>query len=509
MSRKCKFILNSSPVFLTFWGVIFLTSFWRTDYLSAQKAKPNQYLQFSSLNIALEIAESKISQTIDELSFNPRLHPGHTNRATGKWDTTHLNRNEWTSGFFSGSLWYLYRLSGDKKWAQYAMKWTNDLEPVAKLNFDHDLGFRIFNSFGNGYNLIENRHYYKTILIAANTLSNRFDPNIGAIKSWDWIGNYPVIIDNLINLELLFWSAQATNNQQWYEMAISHAEVSLRHHIKTDGSTYHVVDFNHDGSVIDKFTTQGCNRRAQGCGDVSVWARGQAWAIYGFTMIYRYTGEERFLKAAVDATDYFIGHLPSDFVPYYDFMEPVPSVRTKDSSASAIAASGLFELYRYTNDIHYFNTAVQILESLSSEPYLSMNSSTSSILKQSTLHRGYGNVGTSYADYYYLEAIVRYLELTGHIFQEIETLSTLYLDQNYPNPFNNATTIFYSLADESLVDLSVYDISGRKISTIIHENLPSGTYKTTFHADGISSGIYFYVLRANGERITKKMTLLK
>jgi len=496
----------SKPFLSLFWGFILL-SLSLSEVFS--QSLPQDANRFNSLDIALDHAEKKINGTLLELSFNPNLHPAHTDRITGKWDQSALSRNEWTSGFFSGSLWYMYKITGDENWKEIAEIWTADLEDAATISGDHDTGFRIFNSFGNGYKLLENRSYYRVLIRGASTLSGRYNPTIGAIKSWDWIGNFPVIIDNLINLELLFWTAEKINNRTLYDQALSHADLSLTHHMRDDGSSYHVVDFADDGSVINKFTTQGCNSRAPGCGERSVWARGQSWAIYGFTMIYRFTKEERFLNAAIKASNYFIDNLPDDRVPIYDFYEPVRSVRSKDASAAAIAASGLFELYTFTRDIHYFNTAVDILESLISENYSTINSDSNSLLKQSTLHRGMGNLGTSYADYYFLEAIIRYRELTQKEFPKILKEYNLYLDQNYPNPFNNSTFIYYTIAQEGRVELSIYDNTGRRVQTIVDNTLPSGDYNIVFNSSGLPSGVYFYVLRSNGQTLSRKMTLLK
>lgn len=475
------------------------------------QALPQNANRFNNLDIALDHAENKLEGSVIELSFNTRLHPSQTVKDTGRWDESRLSRTEWTSGFFSGSLWFMYRITGDEYWKETAEMWTADLEDAATISYDHDTGFRIFNSFGNGYKLLENRSYYRVLLQGASTLSTRYNPAIGAIKSWDWdeIGNFPVIIDNLMNLELLFWAAESIENRELYDQALSHADISLTHHMREDGSTYHIVDFSDDGTVLKKFTTQGCNSTSPGCKERSVWARGQAWAVYGFTMIYRFTKEERFLQAAIKASDYFIDNLPEDRVPIYDFLEPVPSVRSKDASASAIVASGLFELYTYTNDIHYFNTAVDILESLTSANYSTINSDSNSLLKKSTIHRGMGNLGTSYADYYYMEAIIRYMELVQAELPIIETETTLYLDQNYPNPFNNSTIIYYSTEQEGNVELSIYDYTGRRVQTVVDMFQSSGHYDIEFNSTGLPSGIYFYVLRSNNRTLSKRMTILK
>lgn len=452
---------------------------------------------------AIDHAGEKIMDTLRELSFNPTLHPAHTNRNTGKWDSEVLKREEWTSGFFAGTLWYMHMLTGDLKWNDYAKMWTEDLEPMAHKTIDHDTGFRIFNSYGNGYKITNNRYYYRTLLKAAQTLSSRFDPEVGAIKSWDWLGNFPVIIDNLMNLELLFWVADETQNKELFQMAVTHAKTSMTHHIRDNGSSYHIVDFNEDGDVLWKGTRQGY-------GPNSVWSRGQAWAVYGFTMIYRYTEESVFLDTAKKTAEYFIDNLPEDFIPPYDYLESEPSVRTKDASAAAIAASGLLELYTITNEVKYFDTAQNILISLSNETYTSFDDSISSILKRSTLHRGAGNLGTSYADYYYLESILRYLDIVGEKLPErTEGDVIFYLDQNYPNPFNNSTTIFFSVPENSNVELSMYNIQGQKVMDIENNPLPAGNYRRNVNASALPSGVYFYALRIGNDQIVKKMTLVK
>lgn len=470
--------------------------------LFSQSTSKDDLKIFSAYQEVLEHADYKLRESLEELSYNPELHPAHTDRQTGQWAEEYLGRERWTSGFFAGSMWYLYKMTGEEFWREYAIQWTRDLESQAYKTSDHDTGFRIFNSFGNAYKIEEGRYYLKTTLQAASTLAKRFNPDIGAIKSWEWVGNYPVIIDNLMNLELLFWSSDMSGREEWYDIARTHAETSLEHHLRADGSTYHVVDFKDSGTVNWKDTFQGY-------GPESVWTRGQSWAVYGFTMVYRFTREKKFLDAARSSADFFIENLPEDFVPPYDFLEPEPSVRTKDASAAAITASGLFELYTFTNNPDYFNTAVEILNSLSSDKYLTTNSDISSILDKSTLHRGQGNLGTSYADYYFLEAIVRYRELTNEIFPEVENESLFFLDQNFPNPFNNSTVIYYSIEEEGNVELSVYNLAGRKVQTIVNRFRTSGTYRTDFNASGLSSGVYLYRLKVNGRASTKKMILLE
>ncbi|MEX2572933.1 MAG: T9SS type A sorting domain-containing protein [Balneolaceae bacterium] len=451
----------------------------------------------------LKHAERKMDQTLADLSYNSGLHPAHTDPATGEW--IYFSREQWTSGFFAGSLWHMYQLTGDTRWREYATEWTLDMEPMAYSSSDHDTGFRILSSFGRGMHLTGRRHYQRVVLQAAASLAKRFNPEIGAIKSWEpWegIGNYPVIIDNLMNLELLFTAAEIGGVPEWHDIAVKHAQTSLKHHMRPDGSTYHIVDFDDEGKVNRKFTTQGYDTD-------SVWARGQAWAVYGFTMVYRFTRQAEFLDAAIAAAEYFTEHLPEDRVPVYDFRETVPSLQTRDASAAAIISSALLELFSFTQDSTWFSSAQNILDSLSAEPYMVLQPGQSSILGLSTLHRGAGGHGTAYADYYFLEALIRFKEATGENFPELLNKPEIYLEQNYPNPFSGRTTIFYTIENAGPVTISVYDIAGRQMLILLDDFLQAGTYNLNAAMTGFSSGIYFCVLRSGGEIRTKKMLLIR
>lgn len=451
----------------------------------------------------LEFAGIKLKQTVNELSADPSKHPSYTDPDTGQWK--YSGREDWTSGFFAGSLWYMYQLTGDRNWSELAEMWSRDMEPMAHISSDHDTGFRILSSFGNGFRLTENREYREIILQGAASLASRFDAEIGAIKSWEpWegIGNYPVIIDNLMNLELLFEAAENGGRQEWHDIALSHARTSLKHHMRSNGSSYHIVDFDDKGNVNRKFTTQGYN-------EDSVWARGQAWAIYGFTMIYRFTRLPEFLDAAVAAADFYLDNVPEDLVPLYDFREPVLALQSRDVSAAAITASALFELFNFTDNEFYFMRASEILNTLSSDSYSTMSTSQSSILTQATLYRGEGERGTSYADYYFLEAIARYKAGLGEEFPDLLIQRRLYLDQNFPNPFAGRTRFTYTIGNAGPVSISVYDLAGRKILTIHDDYKGPGNYTDDLDFSQLSSGIYFYVLSSGGETVSKKMTLIR
>ncbi len=358
---------------------------------------------------ALNFADRQLRRTVAEVGDSTRF-PRST-LPDGSWRTTPAS--EWTSGFFAGCLWYMNEFTRDPFFKKAAERWTAG---VAEQQFDtgtHDIGFEIYNSYGKGYRLYPSDEYKNVILQAAGTLTTRFNPTVGCIKSWDnrrW--QYPVIIDNMMNLELLFWSAEHGGTKRMREIAISHAEKTMRNHLRPDGSTYHVLDYDTtNGRVIGRNTHQGY-------ADESVWARGQAWAIYGFTMTYRFTKDSRFLKTAQRAADYFISHLPPDDVPYWDFQAPDIPNEPRDVSAAAIAASALFELSQYPESraerTHYLDVAKKILRSLCSVPYFAEGTNSHALLSHAVGSKpGNSEVDVSiiFADYYFIEAMLRYLHL--------------------------------------------------------------------------------------------------
>jgi hypothetical protein len=279
----------------------------------------------------------------------------------------------------------------------------------------HDLGFMIFGSFGNAFRLCPSDARKEIILQAAETLATRFNPAVGCLKSWDdsrWA--YPVIIDNMMNLELLFWAAANGGPARLREIAVSHAEKTMSNQFRADGGTYHVLGYDpSSGAVLVRNTRQGA-------ADESTWARGQSWAIYGFTLTYRYTKDARFLNAARRAADYFLVRLPPDGVPYWDFQAPGIPDEPRDASAAAIAASALFELSGYGPEPAiretYARAARHILGSLFSPPYLAEGTNSHAILDHSVGSKP-GNlevdVSLIYADYYFLEALARWKAQAG------------------------------------------------------------------------------------------------
>lgn len=321
----------------------------------------------------------------------------------------------WTSGFFPGVLWYTYKITEDNNLIESAKKWTEGLSSLQSYSGSHDIGFMVFCSFGNGYLITKNEEYRKVILQTSKTLLTRFDHKIGCIRSWDhskdkW--EYPVIIDNMMNLEMLFWASQNGGTKEMYDVAVKHAETTMKNHFRPDGSSYHVVGYNPvDGSVKSKNTHQGYS-------DESCWARGQAWAIYGFTMAYRFTKDERFLNTAKKAADYFLKNLPKDMVPYWDFNAPDIPNEPRDASAAAIASSALFELSGYVKDKElqkkYSNNGTAILESLSSSSYFLHEAGTLGIIGHAVGNKPKNDqvdVTLIYGDYYFLEALIRYKQL--------------------------------------------------------------------------------------------------
>jgi unsaturated chondroitin disaccharide hydrolase len=349
----------------------------------------------------LDLAVAKYTQSavlMDPSDGYPRNIPEGS-----QWSTT--GPGGWTSGFYPGVLWYLYHFNGNDSLRTLARRWTNGLEAQKTAN-THDVGFMINNSFGHGYRIGKIDGYKQTILDAAAHLASRFNPVVGAIKSWDWNDQwqYPVIIDNMMNLELLFWAANNGGQSQLRDIAVIHAETTIREHVRPDGGSFHVVVFDPETGAVEQ------KRTHQGYADWSTWARGHAWGIYGFTMAYRETKQDRFLQTAEKLAGYFIDHLPADVIPYWDFQAPNIPNEPRDASAAAIAACGMLELAQHTGNQTYRKTAENILKILASDVYLVQNIDYPALLLHST-----GNFpGDSeidmpiiYADYYFVEAMLR------------------------------------------------------------------------------------------------------
>lgn len=325
---------------------------------------------------------------------------------------------DWTEGFYPGSLWYLYNYTKDEKWKRAATSFQAMFEQHKNLTTNHDLGF-VFNcSYGNGYEFTENKDFKAVMVTAAESLSTRFNPNVGCIKSWDvdrgwqsernWM--FPVIIDNMMNLELLFEVSELTGDDKYKEIAIMHANTTLKHHFREDDSSYHVVDYDPEtGSVRSKET-------AQGFAHESAWARGQAWGLYGYTVCYRYTKDEKYLDQAKKIAKFIYDDRPADAIPYWDYnADQIPNEQ-RDVSAATIIVSALIELDGFT-EASYRAQIDEILRSLASEEYTAkIGENNNFILKHSVGSIPHGNeidVPLNYADYYYLESLLRYAASYG------------------------------------------------------------------------------------------------
>ncbi|MXV52689.1 glucuronyl hydrolase [Pedobacter sp. HMF7647] len=320
-----------------------------------------------------------------------------------------VSPNDWCSGFFPGELWFLYEYSKDRKWLDQAKKFTTNIEGEKTNGGTHDMGFKIYCSVGNGYRLTRDEHYKEVIIESAKTLSTRFNPAVGCIKSWDrrkeW--QFPVIIDNMMNLELLFAATNLTGDSSFYKIAVTHANTTLKNHFRADNSSYHVIDYDPEtGKVLHKQTHQGFS-------DESSWARGQAWGLYGYTMCYRETGDKKYLEEAEKIAAYILKNpaLPADMVPFWDYNVANKPGELRDASAAAITASALFELGTYSkNGKSYKHAADKILTSLENHYQAAPGGSKGFLLLHSTGHKPAKSeidVPISYADYYYLEALLR------------------------------------------------------------------------------------------------------
>lgn len=325
-----------------------------------------------------------------------------------------IRERDWTAGFFPGSLWLLYEGTRQEKWRGAADHFTRLLEAEQGNTHTHDVGFILDCSYGNGLRLTGDASYRPVLLQGAESLSTRFSPAVGCIKSWDRSPteySYPVIIDNLMNLELLLWAARSGGAPRLRDIAIAHADTTLAHHFRPDGSTFHVVDYDATtGRVLRRLTHQGF-------ADGSAWARGQAWSLYGYTMMFRETHEVRYLAIAEKVAGFVMNHprLPTDKIPYWDFDAPGQPGAPRDSSAAAIMSSALFELSGLTQSPQaaerYAAFAGAQLRSLASPAYLAEPGTNGGfILKHATGNFPGGteiDVPLNYADYYFLETLVR------------------------------------------------------------------------------------------------------
>lgn len=358
---------------------------------------------------AVRSAEPREKQELrDKRNQGPLVSPRNV-EADG---TLHMViSRDWTSGFFPGELWYMYEYTKDNFWKEKAEQQTALIEREKLNGGTHDMGFKMYCSFGNGYRLTGDAAYKDVLLQAAYTLTTRYKDKVGAIRSWDhsrdkW--QCPVIIDNMMNLELLFWAFKTSGDSLFYNVAVNHARTTMKNHFRDDYSSYHVVDYDTiSGAVLHKHTHQGYAHE-------SAWSRGQAWGLYGYTVCYRETGLPEFLDQAKHIEHYIFSHpnLPEDLIPYWDFNAPDIPNEPRDASAATITASALYELSTFVPEKQeeYLSKANTILENLSKGYRAAPGKDRGFLLLHSTgtkLSNVEVDVPIVYADYYYLEALLR------------------------------------------------------------------------------------------------------
>ena len=338
------------------------------------------------------------------------IYPRSINKDGTLWTS---NYKWWCSGFYPGSLWYVYEYTGDERIKQLALEYQAGLEPLRFRKDDHDIGFQLMCSYGNCLRLTGDQTCVPVLIDGANSLASRFDPEVGCTRSWSfgkW--SFPVIVDNMMNMELLLKAAELGGSDSLKNVALAHARTTMKNHFRDDKSCFHLVDYNPEtGEVVGKQTVQGL-------ADDSAWARGQAWGLYGFTMVYRFCKEQDILDHAIAIAEYLLPRLPEDGVPFWDYDSAEIPNDVRDASAAAIMASGLIELSQYVDAEkaeRYLATAEKMLRTLASEEYLCAEGEDYGfLLKHSTGNKNTDSevdVPLTYADYYFLEALIRWSRL--------------------------------------------------------------------------------------------------
>lgn len=333
--------------------------------------------------------------------------------ADGKLVTS--SRFWWCSGFYPGSLWYVYEYTKNEKVKELAIKNTLKLDSVQYVTRDHDVGFQLNCSYGNAFRLTGNPAYEQVLYRGALSLSSRFSAKTGVIRSWNFVRKgrdwkYPVIIDNMMNLELLLSASQLSGNDSLKIIACSHANRTIQNHFRNDYTTFHLVDYDPETGVVRSKET------VQGYANNSSWSRGLAWALYGYTMMFRMTGYQNYLLQAEHVADMLLSRLPGDGIPYWDFDAPGGDKRLRDASAAAIMASAFIELSRYIQDIDakgkYLGIAEKQLRTLASNRYLAKPGTNGNFILMHSVgaypDQSEVDVPLTYADYYFLEALLRY-----------------------------------------------------------------------------------------------------
>ncbi len=377
-------------------------------FFAFKKELPTQSIDAEMFRSRLDYLAERAIADLAKIHFDSMQIP-RTLKGNGKLKGT--PSKSWTSGFYPGMLWQLYSHSKNEKLKQAAIQWQAVVEKEKWDSGTHDLGFKVYCPFGQAWSNTNEEQYKEVFLTAAKTLSTRYNPTIGAIRSWDHhadVWGYPVIIDNMMNLEMLFEATKLSGDSSFYNIAKQHAFTTLENHFRSDNSSYHVVDYDTlTGEVVNKHTHQGAHHE-------SAWSRGQAWGLYGYAVAYRYTNEEAFLQQAKKIATFIFNHpnLPEDFIPYWDYNAPNIPNEPRDASAAVIAASGLLELsiHDKENASQYVGWVDQILNSLESEKY-ELNTAPFFLQHSVGSFPGASEIDAPiiYADYYYVETLIKRL----------------------------------------------------------------------------------------------------
>lgn len=399
-----KVIYKISTMNLKLFLVLFLFAVLSNGCRKKQNLVENNFT-FADAQLKYALLETdSVREKLGGKLYNPRT-------LDSKGNLKLVAPGDWTSGFFPGELWYMYEYTGQDFWKQQAQKYTGVLEGEKNNGRTHDMGFKMYCSYGNGQRISPNEAYREVLMTSARTLATRFREKTGCLRSWDhsrdkWA--YPVIIDNMMNLELLFWAFRESGDSLFYHIAVSHAKTTMKNHFREDYSSFHVVNYDTlTGAVLDRHTHQGY---AHG----SAWARGQAWGLYGYVMCFRETGDTAFLNQARHIADFIFTHrnLPEDLIPYWDFNAPGIPDEPRDVSAATVTASALYELCTLDaeNRSEYKMLADKMMENLTQNYRAEPGKDRGFLLLHSTgskPHRSEVDVPLVYADYYFLEALLK------------------------------------------------------------------------------------------------------
>ena len=372
----------------------------------AKKLDVDKALVYCDVQVHRALAELEKNGEAD-YSMQPR------NILSGEkfWNCRKVAKEEWTGGFWPGVLWYDYEATQNDTIRVLAEKYTESLKLFSEIPaYDHDLGFLVFCSYGNGYRLTHNPTYRDVIIATADSLATLYNPKVGTILSWprniEMLGGHNTIMDNMINLEMLFWAARNGGDRRLFDVAVSHADKTMENQFRPDYTSYHVAVYDTlTGNCIKKCTHQGY-------ADESMWARGQAWAIYGYTVVFRETGDPKYLEFAEKLVDVYLKNLPEDYVPYWDFNAPDIPNAPRDASAACVVASALLEMsgfYGNGQGEKYKEAAEKMLCSLSSDKYQSRDTNVAFLLHSTGHWPAKSEIDASIisADYYYIEALLR------------------------------------------------------------------------------------------------------